>query len=474
MAIQSGRRCTATSRASRPLARCMLMAAVLLLSVVMTTSAGSPAGAASSPPTPSAWRVATLLTGTTRSVSCPSATDCYAAGSQGLLVSSDGGSIWTTYPPPPEFQALESVDCPTVGSCVVSGYNTYTVQVGATRYSYDVGGVDTVAVPPTGPTWTRGSVPVPVGDDAAQPFGAVSCPTTSVCFAYGESGLAAPLIAFYATVDGGLHWTAAVPPAAVHGIHGLACTGSTTCLATGNASDEVSRTTDAGATWSVSSVPVTVSQLAGIACPTATDCVATSATGVIGSTDGGVTWSTLLRTPPAHSLTAISCPTPTTCTAVGADGTVTGGIHAPPYIVSTADGGAHWAQGSVPAIAAYGTGVACGTASCVVSASGSTGGGTYLLTEAPPGPLTITAASLYPAIRGTPYFDVLTAVGGVLPYRWTAHGLPKGITMSSNGALNGEAFLTDRAGSVTVRVTVHDAARRPHAIGHASFTLSVS
>ena len=55
---------------------------------------------------------------TLSTVSCPSATTCYAGGGQGIIKSSDGGSTWSvqdsTFP-------AESISCFTIDECTAVG-----------------------------------------------------------------------------------------------------------------------------------------------------------------------------------------------------------------------------------------------------------------------------------------------------------------------------------------------------------------
>ena len=119
--------------------------------------------------------------------------------------------------------------------------------------------------------------------------------------------------------------------------------------------------------------PAGTGQLDAVTCAGPTHCWAvgapgpTAATGTTSSAppspvtvidatvDGGETWTGQPVTlTPAPALTAISCPSDRLCMAVGLSGTGTAGV-----VLTTGDGGATWAQASVPPGAIVVTGVEC-------------------------------------------------------------------------------------------------------------------
>lgn len=62
-----------------------------------------------------------------------------------------------------------------------------------------------------------------------------------------------------------------------------------------------------------------------------------------------------------------------------------------------------------------------------------------MITVTTPGPVTITTTTLPDALAGTPYSQVLAAIGGATPYQWTvsAGTLPGGLTLATDGTLAG-------------------------------------
>ncbi len=59
------------------------------------------------------------------------------------------------------------------------------------------------------------------------------------------------------------------------------------------------------------------------------------------------------------------------------------------------------------------------------------------ISATPPGPLAITTSSVPNATNGQAYSVTLLATGGTTPYKWSATGLPAGLTMSSGGTISG-------------------------------------
>lgn len=90
--------------------------------------------------------------------------------------------------------------------------------------------------------------------------------------------------------------------------------------------------------------------------------------------------------------------------------------------------------------------------------------------------LHVTTTSLPAATPGVAYSQQLAAVGGVEPYKWkrTSGSLPKGLKLSSAGAITGTVTARAHAGAYTFTVTVVDHKRKLHQTAGATFTLDVS
>jgi hypothetical protein len=73
-----------------------------------------------------------------------------------------------------------------------------------------------------------------------------------------------------------------------------------------------------------------------------------------------------------------------------------------------------------------------------------------------PRPLKVATASLANGVKGMAYLQVLSASGGVPPYKWSATGLPTGLRLSSAGVISG---YPRSARTRTVTLLVRDARR---------------
>lgn len=176
------------------------------------------------------------------------------------------------------------------------------------------------------------------------PFFAISCPTTTFCWAGGYSQLAH-------TADG-TTWT--TQPAVE--INAISCADTTHCVAVGDSGEVLTSTN--GTTWS-SQVINGGGFLLGVSCvATTSTCYATGAGGFIfKSTDSGLTWMNLgsptaVLGPPVPPFFAISCGTTLFCWAVG-----------PVGVEAWTKNGSNWTRGTAGSNDLYG--VSCiGTSGC--------------------------------------------------------------------------------------------------------------
>ena len=93
---------------------------------------------------------------------------------------------------------------------------------------------------------------------------------------------------------------------------------------------------------------------------------------------------------------------------------------------------------------------------------------TLSLTIAPA--LSISTPTLANGFVNTAYLFTMTAAGGTSPYRWTASGLPNGLTMNSAGVISGTPTT---AGTSSVSFGVSDATPGSHLIASGTLTLTV-
>ena len=222
---------------------------------------------------------------------------------------------------------LNDVSCATTGFCVA---------VGAYR---------DFALPPTKPSgtlietysagkWTTKASP---GQGGPSRLNGVSCPTTTRCYAVGEShSSTGPLIV---TSTGG-GWSTVAPPAGADpgDLQDVDCVDNTHCVAVGtrspNGNGPLVLVLDGGA-WSVATLPsVGNGLLYDVSCASATQCVAVGyreGTGGVPRTlalhRSGSIWTKVTvpnRTNNDNRLYGVSCPTATKCEAVGSYVTVAG------------------------------------------------------------------------------------------------------------------------------------------------------
>jgi hypothetical protein len=144
-------------------------------------------------------------------VSCPTTSDCWAAGLGGTIVATtNGGATWTSQRSGTD-DWLEGASCPTISDCWAVGFN------------YANGHATWLIVATTngGATWTTQS------SGTAGSLSGVSCPTTSDCWAVGSGG------AIVATTNGGASWTAQSSGTS-SSLNGVSCPTTSDCWAVGS------------------------------------------------------------------------------------------------------------------------------------------------------------------------------------------------------------------------------------------------
>ena len=286
-------------------------------------------------------------------VSCPpnataSATTCYATESSfgpdssgpSVVSTSNGGSSWapTTGSIPPGIAFLDSISCPSSTECVAVGAGLSSPSTSPAQIAVTTDG---------GTTWS------PVSVSGVDELAGVSCPTTSACTAvgYGSSGGAVIISTADAdtTASGGSTWTPATVPSGVSYLGAVSCPSSTTCYATGYTTSGPAIIAElGGASWVSQAPPVGLVDVTAISCPTTSTCFAGAVPNTSGgfadpvaivTTDSGTQWVSepLPSAGSAFSLvTGVSCASTTACVLV-ADNTV----------FDTADG-IHWFASGQP------------------------------------------------------------------------------------------------------------------------------
>jgi len=333
------------------------------------------------------WAVAALPQSVINltAISCPTTTNCVAAGSTfrevvkprgtvtmpALMSTTNGGGSWqvTAAPGAPSLVAMfcaSSSDCMAVGSGKSTGAAVSTTNGGA--------------------TWKADIVP-----PRQQGLSAVSCASTTSCVAVGSTPTNIGDV--IATTNGGGTWVVRAVPGGLEVLRAIACPSTSECIAVGDWVDgagAIVLTTNGGSTWTAETAPGGVG-LRAVACPSTRDCVAVGNTddagsngvgGIVTTRDGGVTWQLRPLAARTMSLTGVSCASPGDCVAVGF------GDSWPGVIVGTSDGGATWKTETAPSVRGGErlSGVSCSSArDCVAVGEGyafvtSNGGHTWEIT----------------------------------------------------------------------------------------------
>ena len=279
-------------------------------------------------------------------MSCPSVSRCLAAGyyesktGNDAMLLSWSGKNWTATQAPLPANANPNPDarvngmaCPSVTSCFAVG--SYSGTTG--------GGTDNgfgLLLRWAAGKWTAAAAPTPAGSPVVI-LSAVSCPSTTLCFATGEYGSGPdqePLIlrwsgGKWAVVKVALPAGAAASPQAV--MNGLSCPSTTHCVAVGFYADTQGRQegvllTRSGTTWTAARAPVLGGaagnpwvSLDSVSCPTASQCTvgggyentAAQSVGLL-LMWGGQAWKAVPAPRGAYMAEGISCPTTTRCVAV--------------------------------------------------------------------------------------------------------------------------------------------------------------
>lgn len=322
-------------------------------------------------------------TGDLVAVTCASAARCFAVGTTPqtvppggatvIVATKDGGQIWkaqhVTGGSTPQ---LSGVSCPSATDCLAVGSNGASVP----------GSGVVVTTTDGGKTWN------PVAAPTALTVTTVDCTSVSNCVALVSDGT---LVWSATSGDFGQTWQQQgnMPSFFVAGAD-LSCTVAGMCLVagyvptgTGQGEGAVALSTDGGHTWSLASVPNGVGVLRSVSCVTATDCLAagTTATTVsdvvpahgelLDSTDGGHTWTPATSQPPVDDVFGVACPSARVCAMVGTEwkGTPAVGTGA---VAQSGDAGTTFKMSSSAYVPLTLTALSCPNATRCVAAGGDT------------------------------------------------------------------------------------------------------
>jgi photosystem II stability/assembly factor-like uncharacterized protein len=289
------------------------------------------------------WRAEVLPSGVrpVTGISCPSVSDCFATEGGGILVTHNSGRSWTSRGPFAD-SSLAAISCPSVTTC------------------YVVGSLLVLGTTDGGATWTEQSAPTNQalyrsGLPLLAPFDAITCPSTTVCFAMGSGS-------YMVTRDAGRTWTddeglvngRAVRQGGGYGPFGdsITCPSTTMCVTNGTVEtksdgprSEISLTTDSGATWVTERIPKSIG-VSDVSCLSTSRCFALGGGGatratefgaILASSNGGKSWDTSRYSPGPQGPGTIACTTRKTCMIIeqGSNG-----------VVETTDAGRVWSTRS--------------------------------------------------------------------------------------------------------------------------------
>lgn len=310
----------------------------LSLTVALAVGLGAvPAGAETVVvPTP----VPAGVAGTTiTDVACASATICFAVGGSQTpggtrqVLMRGTGTTWVVASPPAPPGAtatsIESVTCPSTASCWAAGRAV-------------VGGVTTAhTLRWNGSAWSLGPVPtLPPGTVSSRLRG-IDCPSTTECWAVGETEGAAPPKQRLVLRGNGTTWTTVTTPspvgAGLNYLNDVTCVSATACWAVGlYAVSSINRALVLrwnGTAWAVSANPTptagTSTNLLGVSCASTTFCFAVG--GAFDETEfvdrtlvlrwNGTAWVSITTALPSGTtssfLNGVDCVTASACRAVG-------------------------------------------------------------------------------------------------------------------------------------------------------------
>ncbi|MHB8318667.1 MAG: RHS repeat-associated core domain-containing protein [Acidimicrobiales bacterium] len=317
---------------------------------------------------------------------CPSSSQCYlgekvvATKGSAIYSTSNGGGTWTPDSTPANVASVTSIVCFSVSTCLATDVasNSNVTTTGAT---FPV----ILSTTNSGATWSAQSISDVTALDS------LSCPTTSQCYAAGDSNSGAGVIEVGSLSGTTWTWSSASSPSgvAVATLSSISCSTSTNCVAVGagtnGAFDPIDVFTTDGSNWS-SQDQGAVSQLGTLQ---SIDCVSTTSCLVVGgdtqnnSDIVAAAWSTansnwsftslisyipnITTEEPAAS---VSCPSATSCFVSGTTNTGTG------YVLSssTAFSNTNWTYDQVPSTTASLDQISCSTTSNCTAVGNSIGG----------------------------------------------------------------------------------------------------
>lgn len=239
----------------------------------------------------STWSDLSLPTPYLESISCASTANCMAVGQNVAFATTDGGSTWAAQTMPSGVADLSSVSCPSATTCYAVG--------GGFDSSGSSG--DVAATTDGGTTWVNKT---PGG--MAEMF-AISCPSALICYSAGFGPDSTDRGGIMTTTDGGTTWSGTTVGAAA--LTSIGCPATTVCFAAGDEytpPGEIVKTTD-GSSWSNQTLPSGVHQVTGISCATTAACMASG----LNDDLGGTILSNMVIPPTTYNAIVVNAQSPT-------------------------------------------------------------------------------------------------------------------------------------------------------------------
>jgi len=260
-------------------------------------------------------------------VSCPSSLVCYAGGQNGTMIATtDGGAHWSAQASGMTGE-ITGISCPTVTRCFASISNIIDPVMGTTS------GPGEIITTGDGLHW---SLSFNLANDpsagSTAPFNAIDCPSTTSCYAVGNSGLIA------ATSDG-VTWRTDTPPSPTWSGQGISCPTTSVCYAAGSNDMAIAHTTNSGGTWTTEWGGVFGEAWQGIRCVSTSTCIAVGGM-FTRTTTGGAAWTQQAPTGSSTYVAGLACTDSINCYAVGGDTflvTHNGGVSWSTHTLSTTD-----------------------------------------------------------------------------------------------------------------------------------------
>jgi hypothetical protein len=255
------------------------------------------------------------------SIKCVSASSCMAVGAYGnpnrMLAEHWNGTTWKILPiaNPSGISnvPLDAVACTTASNCIALGQYTSGPNFPST---------DLLAEHWNGTSWKSQIISTPAGTSSGY-LNSISCTSATACTAVGYDGTSTgigPLVERW----NGTSWKTQQPPNLPPGdtLNSVKCNSGTSCIAVGFSEFAVWN----GSTWTAGTVPGN-NRLDAISCTSATACTAVGWTSDFSSLVAmywnGTTWvNQAIPSPPGTAtlganLWSVSCTSATSCTAVG-------------------------------------------------------------------------------------------------------------------------------------------------------------